>query len=427
MKHIYTFTLLLLIPLFSLAQSNYKPGYVVNLKGDTLRGLINYHEWDRNPKDIRFKKGSGDGNTENFSIKDAAAFAVTGQEYYERFILPVSQDPLDLAKLGAKTAVPYITDTVFLKVINKGKYLTLYGYVDDIKPRFYLMGAGEAYPQELGYHAYYNADESSTVKYDYGYRTQLQQAAEKYNMATGQMIGQITRANYTEAELVKIVQTINGNSSPQFTTEKLSGTRWFAGVGINYSKLEFVKTKSTDFESDKTVSKNSIFPRLAAGADIFINKSTQSLILRVELSFTANQYKVSIADNDNTPSSTSTLDFKQYNPSITPQIIYNLYNKDELKIFVGAGASLNFSLYNHYAYITKYDNSSFQDVVQNNYPELNKFWIAVPLRTGMVLNKKLEINICYTPPASILNDNVSSLLQGHITSYQAGVNYFFGK
>jgi hypothetical protein len=39
----------LLLPVLASAQSNYKAGYVINLKGDTLKGFINYKEWNQNP------------------------------------------------------------------------------------------------------------------------------------------------------------------------------------------------------------------------------------------------------------------------------------------------------------------------------------------------------------------------------------------
>jgi hypothetical protein len=37
--------LLLFLPFLSLAQSNYKRGYVITPKGDTLRGYIDFKEW----------------------------------------------------------------------------------------------------------------------------------------------------------------------------------------------------------------------------------------------------------------------------------------------------------------------------------------------------------------------------------------------
>ena len=48
-------TLLLFLPVSLFAQSNYKAGVIVNQKGDTIRGLINYKEWIQNPVTIDFK------------------------------------------------------------------------------------------------------------------------------------------------------------------------------------------------------------------------------------------------------------------------------------------------------------------------------------------------------------------------------------
>jgi hypothetical protein len=62
-----------LLPFFSLAQTNYKPGYVVTLKGDTLRGFIDYKEWIKNPKYISFKNTPGNREVESFSPQSANA------------------------------------------------------------------------------------------------------------------------------------------------------------------------------------------------------------------------------------------------------------------------------------------------------------------------------------------------------------------
>jgi hypothetical protein len=83
-----------LLPLFSNAQSNFRPGYVVTLKGDTLHGFIDYREWDRNPAEVNFKKSLDNSSTETITPKNSAAFSITGFEYYQRFILSVSQDAL---------------------------------------------------------------------------------------------------------------------------------------------------------------------------------------------------------------------------------------------------------------------------------------------------------------------------------------------
>ena len=408
-----------LLPLFSSAQSNYKSGYLVTLKGDTLHGFIDYREWNKNPKDIRFKEDLNSSNTEYYSIKNANAFAVTGQVYYERYILSVSQDAVDIDKVSQNATGSFIMDTVFLRILNKGKYLNLYGYTDEIKPRFYLMEAGETQPQELIYHVYYNPNESSSAQFVNRFRTQLQYSAQKYGAGISRIKGEISQSNYSQKELIKIVQEINGSSSQQFTTNQLSGTRWFAGLGANYSNLRFVEGSGLGFGGNSVTNKTSVFPKITAGIDFFANKNTRALVARADFSFTANQYKFS--SRNNVSQSTSTLNFKQYNNSITPQIIYNMFNKEDLKVFVGAGASFNLSSYNNDQYVTKYDGS-FPDYVPNSYPPPSRFWICFPVRAGIELNKKIEIHICYIPSSPISH---SGLFSEDITSYQAGLNYFF--
>jgi len=424
MKHLYKpFLVVFLLPLFSLAQSNYKPGIVITLKGDTLHGFIDYKEWENNPKDITFKNKLDNSNTESFSTKNTAAFSITGLEYYQRFVLSISNDEVEIGKLALKPDTGTIADTIFLKVITKGKYLTLYRYTDDIKQRFFFSEAGESQPQELIYHAYYNADESSSVQYINRYRNQLVYLTQKYAVNNDKLNGQILGANYNEPELTKVVQIINGISSQQFTTQKLAGSRWFAGIGANYSNLKFTETGGTPSAGTNVSNSSSILPEITAGINFFPNESVQSLLFRAELSVAVNQYKISNADNSGTPPSTSSVNFTQYNSSITPQIIFNIYNKEQLKAFIGVGAAFNFSAYNQYRYITNY-GGSIPDYIQNNYPAFDKFWLSFPIKAGITLNNKIEINICYIPSASLTNDNIDS---GNVTSYQLGVNYLFGK
>ncbi|MDB5134287.1 MAG: hypothetical protein JWP37_890 [Mucilaginibacter sp.] len=422
MKHIYRFTFLFfLFPFLSYAQNNYKPGYVVNSKGDTLRGFIDYKEWDNSPKYIAFESKLNQSKPEIFTTNAANEFAIIGQQYYQRYVVQVSLDPVDVANIGSKLDTSYRMDTVFLRVLNKGRYLTLYSYRDDIKSRFYLLGAGQTQPHELIYHAYYNQDESSSIRYVKRFHNQLQNILQQDSINSDKISSEINQSNYSETDLTKIVQTINGNSSKQFVTPRLFGTRWFAGLGVNYSNLKFVEGSGQDYGGNRVTNKTSVFPKVTAGIDFFGNKNTQALVLRAEFSFTANQYKFSNRNNSAIPQSTSILNFKQYNNSIMPQIIYNMFNKEDLKVFIGAGASFNLSLYNHNQYITKYDGA-FTDYVQNNSP--SPFYMSFPIRAGIELNKKIEINICYIPSSTILHSGVFSEA---ITSYQVGLNYLFGK
>src|ERR1700733_8169701 len=123
---------LFLLPLFSFAQSNYKSGYVVTLKGDTLHGLIDYKEWDKNPLSFSFRNNLAESKAENFTTKNASEFAVNGAEYFKRFTVHISQDQVELSNVGQGADTSYITGTVFLRVLTSGKNVSLFSYTDAI-------------------------------------------------------------------------------------------------------------------------------------------------------------------------------------------------------------------------------------------------------------------------------------------------------
>lgn len=410
--------LTLLLPLFCNAQSNYKPGFVVDSKGDTLHGAIDYKEWGQNPSKIQFKN-SQTGMAEELSVKNTKAFSVTGLEYYQRFALPISQDEVEISKIAHQLDTTTVTDTVFLKINATGKYITLYSYTDGTKSRFYVLAKGDALPQELIYHVYYNSDEASTVKFVTRFRLQLQSLSQQYNASTPGLTTRIGEATYKEPDLVKIVQQINGSTSIQYSSKNASGVNWFAGIGVNFSNAALKNTSGTSIQSTP-INSSSVFPKISGGLDFFENKDTQALQFRAELSATMNQYNYSFSGSS--PAiSTSTLNIKQLNAALSPQIIYNVYNTAKLKFFLDGGAGLNFSSYNNYALVTKYA-SGFADNVQDKYPALSSFWISFILKAGVVLNEHVEINACYMPSSSLTKDNINSV---NVTSFQVGVNYLF--
>jgi hypothetical protein len=121
------------------------------------------------------------------------------------------------------------------------------------------------------------------------------------------------------------------------------------------------------------------------------------------------------------------LNLKQNAFSIVPQIIYNVYNADLLKVFVDLGYSVNITSYQATYISTVYQNGkpvsstsksgSPPDALKDNYS-------AFLLKAGLVLHKRFEIYGAYSPGAEITNSLTYST---NLTSYQVGVNYFFGK
>ncbi len=87
---------LLLLPLLSIAQSNYKSGYVVTLKGDTLHGFIDYKEWGRNPKTINFKSTQND-KIRQLGLTDINHFELEGYVSYHQYRVGMSLNPVDIS------------------------------------------------------------------------------------------------------------------------------------------------------------------------------------------------------------------------------------------------------------------------------------------------------------------------------------------
>src|ERR1700760_4607439 len=91
---------LFLLPASLFAQSNYKTGYVLTLKGDTIHGFINYKEWDNNPTSISFKKSLNDNKVEHYTVDDITCFSLPGNASYQKFTGSISTAETNLARVG---------------------------------------------------------------------------------------------------------------------------------------------------------------------------------------------------------------------------------------------------------------------------------------------------------------------------------------
>jgi hypothetical protein len=415
MKYFYLLlSLILFTPYISVAQSNYKPGYVVTLNGDTLKGYIDYRKWNRNPKEFNFTDNLNNSQTKSFSTTDVSSFTITGYEHYKRFILKISQDRVDGFKVSTQLNTKQINDTVFLKVINSGKYITLYSYNDQIKNR-YFIDENNNQPFELVWHVYINPDSPPEIKRIDTYKRQLQGLAVKYQTQYQTLIQEIQEANYDGAELEKIVFEINGSDKAStFTSSKNYGSRLFLGLGIN--KI-FVHNFTTDnsFESHKNSGYNAqpaIAEEINLGEDLFLNRTEKSLILRTELNYTFG------ANNKLTGKGTDSLFFKYNRNVITvnPQLLYNIYNNSHLKIYISGGLEVFVRTGGKFTYVANsYDGVDF------NPPIYYTATFSLTTSAEFIVDNKFDFYAGYDPPSAI-GQKINTL-----SSFRAGINYLFGK
>lgn len=415
----YSFILLTLfssLPFLSRAQRNYKPGYVVNLQNDTLHGYIDYRGWENNPKAIRFKKNLDEPNPASFSTANAQAFGISGIEYYQRFIVKASVEQTSINHLTVGPDTSFQMDTAFLKVIIKGKNVSLFSLTDKIKTRFYIKDSRDNQTKELGYYVYYRTDDEVTTETIRTFRQQLIALAMYYQPQNTKIISKINYAHYWQSDLKNIVTLINGNRNQQIKQKNNFGIRYAAGLGVRSAKLALSGPEGA-FPNGNS---QNVSPVITAGIDILLNKNTGKIIFRTEAAFASFHY--STMEQPSILTTTTSIDFRQYTTSLTPQVFYNFYSANKFKIFLNAGLAFNFSSYNRYYFVRNF--SEVSTIKTEGFPSFSKFWNSAVVKAGFVVSNKVEVYAGYSFGSSITQYIHFAAVSSF---YQGGINYLFGK
>ncbi len=112
-----------------LIAQGYQPGFIVEASGDTVKGFIEYKQWDRTPLKIFFKK-SLELSAMEYEPIQLRSFSVAN-ENYEGAIVDVDVSPHVLGKLSNTASPEFQTDTVYLQVLVQGSKSLLH-----LKDRF---------------------------------------------------------------------------------------------------------------------------------------------------------------------------------------------------------------------------------------------------------------------------------------------------
>lgn len=124
------------------SQSNYLDGSIIDLEGDTIKGLINYLNWDKNPDFIEFMK-IGDSHARILTPLLIKEFHVA-DEIYESATIEVDESSYKIEDLDYDPKLKLKERTVFLQVIFRGSKSLCYYKDDDSKEHFFI-GAGLGY------------------------------------------------------------------------------------------------------------------------------------------------------------------------------------------------------------------------------------------------------------------------------------------
>lgn len=415
-------------PVFAFSQSNYKPGYVVNLKGDTLKGFINYQEWGTNPNAIDFKTTTADKVSRRFTPTDIIFFNITGLESYQRYVGPISMDAIDKDHVSYSRDTSYRVETVFFRVLQKAKNISLYAYSDILKTRFYVGETPDYAPKELVYRLYYNYGEDKvsgqkdvTVN-ENTYMKQLFALANKFGALNDNTQRDIERTDYSEDGILSIVTRINNISKAEY---KKSGDfkgplfNVFVGAGAN---IDNTYTQSgSNYEQGGGKSYTSTGAAVLAGLNFFVNPSTRRFQLRLEVGAAQSQFRSSymLKVYPYIPVKAS---FDELSLSLSPQILYNFYNTDNFKFYASIGFVMNAYKYSNTYFGSQSQPNSISDI-QANEPYLFVYSLnSYLVKFGFQIHKNWGIFAQYIGSNPITQNTYWALSS---KSEQMGINYYF--
>lgn len=130
-------TLILSISQFSFAKSEFLPGYIINIQGDTIQGFISYDGWDFNPDEILFKPGKM--RTPQYYLPiDIQGFGLQDKRYVSGIVQKETSPYLD-RELLTDPALRLVADTVFLQTLIGGDKSLHYLRDWDEKEHFYIQ------------------------------------------------------------------------------------------------------------------------------------------------------------------------------------------------------------------------------------------------------------------------------------------------
>jgi hypothetical protein len=423
MGNFYKLTIFIfLFPFIVSAQTNYQPGYIINKKGDTVKGFIDVRTWNNSPKTVDFKAAALTAPVKTFKGDDIKGFSAVSL-IYKSFITHVSTDRTGYGQLSVGRDTGYRIDTVFLEQVQRGKNITLYTYSDPIKTRFYVVENTANKPEELIYRLYMLPDNPILQKSQNIYMAQLYALAQKYNAATESLKQQIENSKYELYDLRDICSKINYDVI--VTDAAKSGNTTFGvfiGAGFISSKITPTGVFPVFNFPGRTLT--SVVPDI--GINVYPNSHSKALAVRLELAYVTNNFSANVSPTFGTPA-TSPYTYKQGLLAITPQVQYNIYNGQQLGIYLNLGFSINRAFYSGNSFTYPSTGQTY-----NNFLSLNQTYYTIPFKAGVIIAKNVELFVVYNYSESFTDNTSSKALVSdgenyslNMSSIRVGINYNF--
>lgn len=208
------------------AQTNIKPGYVVSLQGDTVKGFIVAKNWEYNPSSIELRQKKDIAGT-LYSFHDIREFR-TEKEWYIRSVFEVETSPRLDNSITYDSLFNISVDTGFLQVLQQGEKSLYYFRKKNSEANLYIQENDK--PVLLRYKRFIRSTSFNIVT---GELNDYKQQLEKYLSPCSNVLTLIENAVYTETAVYKIFQTYNKNCSTQKPGFTRTADKLKVELGIN--------------------------------------------------------------------------------------------------------------------------------------------------------------------------------------------------
>jgi hypothetical protein len=291
----------LLMTTFSVfAQKQYEEGYVITASQDTLRGMINYLNWSKNPESIQFKSSS-QSSEQVFGLEEIAGFFVHG-EHYVKAMVKVDDTPTKVEELTYARNPETHEQAVFLRALIRGPK-ELY-YFKGKKENFYIRQGTSGYELLVSYR--YKIDHTageSIITVD-TFKEQL----SNYLADCQEVSAKTKTLVYTSGALIKFVNSYYSKCSVANASVKSEAEpfefRFGATVGGNVSKYTFGGPFA--FWLRKPQFSTSYRPTFGLSADIIFPRTRKRMSFYNDLLFVSTKTRAVVYDEIGFPMNTET-------------------------------------------------------------------------------------------------------------------------
>ncbi len=324
------------------SQENYLSGYIINIQGDTIKGIIDYQDWTNNPTKVKLKHIK-EKNPIVYTPNDIVEFSV-GDKIYVSGIITTETSKNQINELKKDSTLYFNVDTAFLQSIFRGKK-SLFYYKNSIGiENFYIYENGAF--ELLKYKKYLRTQGNELVLAEN--KKYINQLAH-YLIDCPAIQSELVKTQYSLTSLEKLFQHYYNYTSTGTTYYKKKQSKLSTEFGI----MGGVALTTIDFQGDNYYlnylleTKYNKTTNFSGGAflDIILPGNLGKWSILNELQYSSYLINGSFHENSNFyPSDKTTITkIGAQNIKLNSLVRFH-YLLGDFKVFINGGASIGLAL-----------------------------------------------------------------------------------